>query len=512
MPESLRQSVRRNSRSVAATQGVSQIISIVVLAVLWRQLGPDPYGLFNMVWPLLVLARIVITSGLDMVTVQQHAMDDLQISALFWVNQALGLAAALITAACAPLLAWFYGVAELGWLTVGVAGTSMAFVLGMQHQAILQRKMRLGALWGARVAALGLAGATAVTLAMLGAGAWALVIQQYVELLFLAGFVWYLEPWRPRLAVRGAGGRRLVRLGGHFTVSHLALYLMMYVDKVLVGRLTGTTASTKYPGASYDSDAMGQNVHSLGIYSQAYSLAMKPVNVLVTPLTGILLPTLAKSRNVPAQFEAFLLGFFRFLLLVTLPIGAGLAITAPEIIEILGGPQWREAGPLLAVFGWAIPAQACYQTLAYVFASVGEGRRLSIASGVSAGAVVAVCAVGFFVGRAYGDPLLGTALGYTLGLGLAVLPCYLVLTLRTVGVSLRRFAADVAPLFGAAIVMTAAVVAAKRLLTFASPMPAVGLLAIEVATGAAVYVLLTHRAILGFLRAGLRPPETRDVS
>jgi len=491
-PGSLEHSLRRSSRAVIAAQVASQFVSLVVLAVLLRWLGPEPYGLLGMVMPLLALVRILVASGLDMVTVQQEDLTDRQVSALFWVNQALGVGLALATAACAPLLAWFYEEPDLGWLTVALAGTSVAFVLGTQHQALLQRRLRLGTLAGLRLAALTLGGVAAVTLALIGCGVWALVAQQYVEYVAFAALVWMAEPWRPGLHFRGTGSRPLVRFGGHCTVSHLMLYLATNVDKVLVGRLFG-----KVP---------------LALYSQAFSLAMKPVHVLVTPLTGLMFPTLSRAAGDPRQFARLFLGFFRFILLAMLPMGVGLAIVAPEAMRVLGGEQWAPAGPILAILAVIIPVQGCYNALAYVFAAAGRARRLSLAAVAGAMVLCTAYSLGLYLGLEWlpNEPLLAAryvALGYALGLIALVFPPHLGFALATVKVPWRAWLSQLHPAAPATLVMAVLVAACRWLLKDLLAWPDLPLLAVEILVGVATYVLLARRAILWFVREGLRATE-----
>ncbi len=487
-PQSLEQSLRRASRAVIAAQVASQLVSLTVLAILLRRLGREPYGLLAMVMPLLVLGRIVVASGLDVVTIQREELTDRQVSALFWMNQALGAGMAAVTAAFAPLLAWFYGQPGVLWLTVALAGTPAAFVLGTQHQALLQRRLRLGTLAGLRLVALTLGGTAAVALACWGdCGVWALVAQQYVELLVLAALAWIVEPWRPTLGLRGTGGRRLVQFGGHFTLSNLMLYLVTNLDKVLVGRFF--------------------KVDPLALYSQAFTLAMKPVHVLITPLTGVMFPTLCRATADHRQYTKLLLGFFRFIVLVMLPVGVGLAIVAPEAMHVLGGADWAAAGPILGVLAWVIPVQGCYQLLAYVFASAGHGRRLSLAAVTGAAMICLAFSLGLYLGWLAGEPLLGIALGYVLGLALLVFPPYLGFALATVKVPCRAWLAQLYPAGPAALGMGLLVAACHwalgRLLGWSDSAP-LALLTVELLLGVGSYVLFARRAIRWFIREGLR--------
>jgi len=475
--------LRRTGRTVIAAQAASQVVSLAVLAVLYRQLGVSPYGLMGMVIPVVALARIIIASGLDVVTIQQTELSDEQVSALFWVNQALGVAAASLMGLGAPLVAWFFDAPELTSLTLAMAGTLIVFVVGTQHQALLQRRLRLGALAMLRLGALALGGLAATVVAVGGGEIWALVAQQYVELVALAGLAWWAEPWRPGWTIRGTGGRRLVGFGGHYMISSLASYVVANVDKILVGRVLG-----KVP---------------LALYSQAFGLAMKPVHVLNTPLAGVMLPALSRAVADRRQYADLVLGFFRFILLVMLPTGVGLAIVAPETMRVLGGPDWAPAGPILAVLALAMPLQSCHGALSWVFASAGQARRLSLASVLSAGVVCGGFSLGLYLGLLSGEPVLGVALGYTAGLAI-VLPPYLVFALRGVGVPCREWLVQLHPAAPATVAMGLVVIAARWLLGRLLQLPDLPLLAGEVILGVASYAFFARRAIRGFLHEAIR--------
>ncbi|MFH1264665.1 MAG: oligosaccharide flippase family protein, partial [Planctomycetota bacterium] len=418
-PEQLRQSLRQGSRAVIAAQIAAQFVSLGVLAALFRLLGLEPYGLLGMVMPVLLLGRILTTAGLDAATIQGAELSDDQVSALFWLNQGLGLTMALMTAACAPLLVWFFSVrghdvADLGWVTVALAGVSVAAALSAQHQALLRRKLRLGALAAAQLVALTAAGLSGVAAAVAGWGIGALVVQQYVELLVLAALAWWLEPWRPAFKLRGTGAMRLLHFGGHCTLGSLMFYLVANVDKVLVGYALGPAA--------------------LALYGQAFNLMMKPVHLVLTPLTGVMLPVLSRAAGDRRQYAPLLLGFFRFIALVMLPSAVGLAIVAPEAMRVLGGERWAEAGPILSVLAVAILVQGFVGVMGTVLASAGRADRLAYASVVIALVLVSAFGLGFYFGNLAGRPVLGVALSYTLTMVLVVFPPYLWLALSTVGV------------------------------------------------------------------------------
>jgi len=355
--EQLRHDVRRGSSAVFVAQVVSQLISLIVLAILLRTLGLEPYGLLGMVLPLLALIRIFIYSGLDVAAIQEPLLDRQKASALFWANQILGVLGTGVVALSAPWVSWFYGREELVSLTLALSGTMIVTTLGAQHQALLQRELQLGRLSAIRVASQVIGGLAALAAAWAGAGLWTLVIQQYAEPAALTVLSWIVTGWRPAIVLRGTGSRDLLRFGGHYTLSAFLLYLMSHVDKILVGRFLGSQA--------------------LALYYQAFNLAQKPVSLVVSPLTGVMLPALAHARGEASLYRQYAIGFLRFLNWIMVPCGIGLALVADETMAVLGGPRWSDAGPILMIFALMIPFQALFNVTGTIYASLGRADRMA---------------------------------------------------------------------------------------------------------------------------------------
>jgi len=193
----LKHSVRRSAVALAVAQLASQLISLVGLAILLRLLVPGDYGLVGMILPLVMFLRIFAALGLNVATVQRPEIRHEETSLLFWLNVLLGFAAAGAAALLAPLLGQLYAqpaaAVPLRDLTWALAGTSVVAALGAQHQALLERKLRLGPLGASRITAQLAGVAAAIAAALAGWGVWALVVQQYAELTLLAGLLYVAE-------------------------------------------------------------------------------------------------------------------------------------------------------------------------------------------------------------------------------------------------------------------------------------------------------------------------------
>ena len=105
-------------------QFLLQSISTVVLA---RLLTPSDYGLVAMVAAVTAIAVGFADLGLTEATIQRKDITHNQVSTLFWINVGIGLLLTLLTAALAPVLAWFYKEPRLLDLTLVM---SLTFLIG----------------------------------------------------------------------------------------------------------------------------------------------------------------------------------------------------------------------------------------------------------------------------------------------------------------------------------------------------------------------------------------------
>ncbi|MFP6683230.1 MAG: oligosaccharide flippase family protein, partial [Polyangiaceae bacterium] len=108
-------------------------------------------------------------------TVQRAQITEQQISSLFWVNIAISLGLGALIAASSSGVAWFYDKPELTEITLALVVPFVISGAQIQHLALLRRHMLFTQI--AIISILSHVGAavTAVAMAWLGYGYWALV-------------------------------------------------------------------------------------------------------------------------------------------------------------------------------------------------------------------------------------------------------------------------------------------------------------------------------------------------
>ncbi len=386
----------RGGIATVSAQSAKFLIQTISTMVLARILTPKEFGLIAMVIATTAFLMPFKDFGLSTATIQRDGLNQGQVSNLFWINAVVGIGLAVVLIATAPLIARFYGQPILKW-TIWVF--SLRFILEgvtIQHQALLQREMRLGLLSLLEVIALILASAAAIWTAWGGMGHWALVIQQLVLSGVLALGVWFVCPWRPGPPSIKNNVRSLVIFGGQLTGSSILSAFYRNFDNVLIGWRWGAGA--------------------LGLYSKAYALLLLPLNQISNPLHSVTLASLSKLQKDPDRYRRFYCQLLAILALATTPVLVVLATLSHDILYVFLGEQWVQASTIFSVLAIAALGQPMGGTIGLVNVSLGQTDRLLRWSLIS----TPIFMVSFLIGLPWGP--LGVATAYAFAVHLIRFP------------------------------------------------------------------------------------------
>jgi O-antigen/teichoic acid export membrane protein len=354
-PRDLKRSAVRGGSLVLVAQGVIFLLTLGATMILARLLTPSDFGLVAMVLAVTAFAAQFKDLGLSQATIQRPTITDAQVSTLFWINAALGLALSLLTVAAAPLLARYYGDARMIPITLTLAGTFFLSGLGVQHQALLRRRMRFGVLTAIDILSLAGGLIVAVLLAWRGAGWWALVWRQLVATAAATAGVWWACRWRPLAPRRGAGIRPMLAFGGHVSGYSVANYFARNLDRALLGHQVGSSA--------------------LGLYSKAYQLILLPINMITSPVTAVALPALSRLQHDPPRYRSYYQKGIAPLVAIGMPAVVFLFVTAADTIPLFLGRQWVGAVPIFRLLAPAAFVGTIHMATSWVYVSLGLTRR-----------------------------------------------------------------------------------------------------------------------------------------
>ena len=445
-------------RGVSWTAGAQlgrQLLQTVFSIFIARLLLPEDFGQVAQVVVLAGLANILSDFGLGAALVQRKAIDERHRSSVFWVQAAIGLAVAGIIAAAAPLIAAFYGDADLRLLTVVLAPNFFLASLCTVQRALLTRAMRFRALAVVDIGSVALSGVVCVVAAALGAGVFSLVFQMLTATGAAMVLLWLSASWRPRATFDREALAELLPFSRNLLGFTLINYAVRNGDNLLVGRLMGASA--------------------LGLYTRGYSILLYPTRQISTVVGRVMFASLSRLNDDIDRLRRAYLRAVSVIALVTFPLMVGLALVSEEFVLGVLGEKWSAAIPIIRIFCLLGALESVFTTMGWIYQATGRTDIL-FRWGLAAGGV----------------PLAGIAIGSAIGNIEAVTVAYAVSTAvlaypavriagGLIGMTFSDLARGLAP-----VALCTAVMAAT-----------VGVTALLLPDGTAILVSLAAKAAVG---------------
>ena len=326
-----------------------RLLVLVATAILARLLDPEDFGLVALGLVFMAVLETVKDLGLAQALVAQRPEDVYERADTVFVGTVvLGVALSAVVVALSPLAAYFFDEPELTKIMPVLGLTFAIRSLGSTHYALAQKELRFRTRTIAELADVVSRGFAGIALALAGAGAWSLVIGYVVGVVALVIALWILIPWRPRLRVVRAHLRALLRFGGALTGVDVLSAVLSNADYVFVGKVLGPAA--------------------LGVYTLAFRLPELAIVNVANVAGDVLFPTFAnvERRTLAHTYTVA----FRYMLIVCLPLAAGMALLSDPLVEVVFGSKWEEAVEpmqLLAIYAFAvtvgIPAGTAYKAI-----------------------------------------------------------------------------------------------------------------------------------------------------
>ncbi|MGH9806298.1 MAG: lipopolysaccharide biosynthesis protein, partial [Terriglobia bacterium] len=336
-------------------QGVNFLVRIASLTVLARLLSPKDFGMVGMVTAFTGVLILFRDFGLASAAVQRASVTEAQLSALFWINTALGVLLGLATLAMAPAIAAFYHEPRLSAVTAVLAAGFLFNAAGIQHAAILQRRMQFTALSMISIVSLIAASVVGIGLALAGCRYWALVALSITSPLVATIGFWVTAGWLPGMPRGWVGVRSMMRFGGTLTLNGVIAYIAYNADKVLIGRFWGADA--------------------IGLYGRAYQLVNLPTDNLNSAVGEVAFSALSRLQDDPVRLRSYFLKGFSLVLGLTVPITIACGLFADDMVSVVLGPKWEDAATIVRLLAPTILIFAIINPLGWLLYSIGLVQR-----------------------------------------------------------------------------------------------------------------------------------------
>ena len=117
------------------------------------------------------------------------------------------------------------------------------------------------------------------------------------------------------------------------------------------------------------------NAQALGFYKKAYDLFAVSGGLLVSSLTVVAVSALSRVNRDSTKYKSYLLSALAVSAFVGMGVGAELTLVGKDLIRLLLGPRWEEAGRIFIFFGPGIGIMLLYGTHSWIHLSIGKPER-----------------------------------------------------------------------------------------------------------------------------------------
>jgi O-antigen/teichoic acid export membrane protein len=344
-----------------AASVLSKLIAVALLPLYTRYLSLDDYGAAEVMFAAVVTASIVIRFGMIEALLRFYYKDDedpakvvsTSFAALFWLSTAAALIALPLAGPLAEALlteeaAKVASPVELGRISIGGLWvlTMVEYLLTLFRLEERARAYFVTTIINV-LAAIGL---TVVLVVGQGEGARGLLIGSYASGAAVALGLIFIHRRRLSLWIDGPLLRRMTRFGLPTMPAELSLYLLNFVDRIVIVRSVGLAEA--------------------GLYSLAVKFA-QAVNVLVRGFQ-LAWPPLAYSIRDDGEARRAYAAIVTWFVAGCAFVVTGMWLFSRWIVRILAAPQFFDSYEAIGLIATGVTLYALYMVLVVILGRTGR--------------------------------------------------------------------------------------------------------------------------------------------
>ncbi len=301
-----------------------RFLSTVILV---RLLAPKEFGLMA----LGLLATNYLSKlnflGIGPALIYHQEEPEQTASVAFTLNLLLGVLLTGVAFLAAPLIAAFFREPRLTMIVRVLSAWFVIISLGGIHLARLRKALdfrrRLIPLVSHKFGK----SCVAIILAVAGFGVWSLVWGQLAGGIIAVILLWTVERWCPRLTFDPGIARRLLSYGTQTGLLNILNSILANADYLIIGRRMDAVL--------------------LGFYTVAFRLPQIVVSGIQPVVGPVLFPAYIRFQNDGNSLNRAFLTTLQYISLITVPLGLGMAIVAPEFVEVFYTTDWMPTAPVM---------------------------------------------------------------------------------------------------------------------------------------------------------------------
>jgi len=319
---------------IGGAQLLAALANQIVIIILAHFLDPSDFGVFAVCQVAMNLALSISGFGLEEAAIQTKKSPEESIITAANLRIILACTAGATLFVAAPAITDYFAIDEA---TSALRVLSISFVilgLAFVPRTWLRRELRFGKLAVSTVVNTLMWSASALILGASGAGYWALIAAFLIGISGSCVALWLMRPSKVRLQIDKGAAKDLLRYGSYLMATSVVVFLLLNLDKVVIGKLLGSD--------------------ELGVYWLAFLYGTQPALFLTGMMTYVVFPEYANLSQDYSRLREKHRRIIRYLALVSVPLGVGMASISPSFVNTLLGSEWTDAVvplSILSIFG-----------------------------------------------------------------------------------------------------------------------------------------------------------------
>ena len=331
-------------------------LNLVVTIVLARLLSPNDFGIIELLVVFSSISDIIVDSGFSQALIRDGKASDKDLSSVFFLNIGVALVIYGLLFFASPSITRFYDTPILLNLSRFVFLTILFNSMSVIQNANLSRNLNFRPYAIASVAGVIVAGSTAVCLAHIGWGVWALAVNLVLFSFIRMSMLWILGGWRPSFVFCLDSVKRYLPFGINLMLQGLADKVVTNLESLIIGKIY------------LKSD--------LGHFSQGRKLDSYVVQTSTSVIQKVTYPLLSKintdENRLKDGYRKVLGITMMFIVLMVVIMFCG----AEHIMAGVFGKQWLPAAEYLKLWSLCGFCVAFYSVFINIFLVRGRSALL----------------------------------------------------------------------------------------------------------------------------------------
>lgn len=316
-------------------------------------LGPHEFGVAAMATAPAIVTAATLQSGNQLVIQREDATPgflDTAFSLFLW----LGGLAAIAIAALACVFRMMPGYDAVYLMILPTALAPLAAGVGVVAEGLLERSFNYRVLAVRKTVGQAIAGVACCALAVLGFGAWSIVVQVTVAPVISTAISIAASGWRPQRLAGFAAMKELTRFSGALLGFSAMNQINIRSVDVIVGFIAGPTAT--------------------GVFRLARTVLDLAVSLFLNPINNTLLPIFSRmvedrQRTVEAMWRAC--GITS--LVASVPFVAS-AFAGPYVAELVFKDKWPHLAQMITILLISLPLIAVVVPMQTYLVAIGRPK------------------------------------------------------------------------------------------------------------------------------------------